>query len=230
MSKTDPSFGPSIEAHKEHDMLFLKQFETSSCTPIEYNGFNSKLARDRKAHVYPTTNVWFEPLVNQKPSDPSVNLSVMLLTKKRCESTGQGFTIFVADLQLYNVALDVMFDKSFILVLGGMHLLMNFISCIGNLMESSGLSKVLESTFGSVKKMLSGKLFPQNLRALRFIFEEILRPFIPSVDTYDELIQFLNEKASSSPTCKLWVDLFCKPILLCLIYFAIKFPTSYLVR
>ena len=158
MSKTDPSFGPSIEAHKEHDMLFLKQFETSSCTPIEYNGFNSKLARDRKAHVYPTTNVWFEPLVNQKPSDPSVNLSVMLLAKKRCESTGQGFTIFVADLQLYKVALDVMwnfphlFDKSFILVLGGMHLLMNFISCIGNLMESSGLSKVLESTFGSVKK------------------------------------------------------------------------------
>ena len=90
-----------------------------------------------------------------------------------------------------------LFDKSFILVLGGMHLLMNFISCIGNLMESSGLSKVLESTFGSVKKMLSGKLFPPNLRALRFIFEEILCPFIPSVDTYDELIQFLNEKASS---------------------------------
>ena len=46
--------------------------------------------------------------------------------------------------------------------LGGMHTLMSFAGAVGTLM-------VLEATFVGVTKMLSGKKFPQNIRAMRLV-------------------------------------------------------------
>ena len=62
-----------------------------------------------------------------------------------------------------------------ILCLGRMHMLMSFISAVGTLMQGSGLLEVLESTFAGVAKMLSGKKFPQNVRAMSLVVEELLR-------------------------------------------------------
>lgn len=53
-----------------------------------------------------------------------------------------------------------------------MHALMSF---VGALMAESGLSDVLLEVFGGASKMLSGKKFPQNVRALRMLTEEVLR-------------------------------------------------------
>jgi len=52
---------------------------------------------------------------------------------------------------------------------------MSFIGCIGTLMENSGLKKVLRDEFGGVAKMLTGKIFPQNVRSLRMLDEEVVR-------------------------------------------------------
>ena len=38
------------------------------------------------------------------------------------------------------------------------------------------MSDILKSTFVSVEKMLDGKRWPQNVRALRLLTEELLRP------------------------------------------------------
>ena len=48
---------------------------------------------------------------------------------------------------------------------------MNFIGSIGSLMAESGLYKLLDSTFAYVQKMMTGKKFPQNMRALRIVAE-----------------------------------------------------------
>ena len=56
-----------------------------------------------------------------------------------------------------------------LLDLKGMHLLMSFIRFIGNLMANSGLEDILTAAFGGVVKMLTGKKFPQNFRALRMV-------------------------------------------------------------
>ena len=86
--------------------------------------------------------------------------------------------IFTCDLQLYKLLVDIKWVypeifPNFIPRLGRMHLLMSFIGCIGTLMANSGLEEILNKTFSSVKKMLSGKKFPMNLRALRMVVEEL---------------------------------------------------------
>ena len=62
--------------------------------------------------------------------------------------------------------------------MAAMHFLMDFVSCIGTLMADSGLKEILSTTFGSIDKMLQGKTYPQNVRALRLLTEELLRPVL----------------------------------------------------
>ena len=56
-----------------------------------------------------------------------------------------------------------------------MHMLMSFVGCVGTLMADTELKEVMESAFGGVTKLLSGKNFPQNVRGLRLVVEELLR-------------------------------------------------------
>ena len=41
-------------------------------------------------------------------------------------------------------------------------------------MAESGLSDIISEVFGGIPKMLSGKKFPQNVRALRMMAEELV--------------------------------------------------------
>ena len=82
--------------------------------------------------------------------------------------------------------------------LGGMRWLMSFIGCVGVLMENSGLVPWLQSAFASVLKMMSGKKFPMNIRALRFAVMELLKGFIDDVYSYEDLekrTEFLAQKS-----------------------------------
>ena len=94
----------------------------------------------------------------------------------------QQYVIITCDEQLYRVVVQVMWGNPGIfynicLRLGGMHLLMSFYGSIGTLMADSSLEKILSEAFAGVSKlMLSGKKFPQNVRALRLLVEELLRP------------------------------------------------------
>ena len=93
-------------------------------------------------------------------------------------------------------------------------MLMSFVGAIGAIMADSGLSEILESVFGGVPKLLSGKKFPQNVRALRLVLEELLRDILVSeeVKTLEQLLDILKSLSSESRTTKLWVDHFIKPI------------------
>jgi len=59
-----------------------------------------------------------------------------------------------------------------------MHALMSFIGSVGTLMSETGLGEVMTPVFGGVSKMLNGKKFPQNVRALRLVAEELLRDIV----------------------------------------------------
>ncbi|KAK2717494.1 hypothetical protein QYM36_006318, partial [Artemia franciscana] len=57
--------------------------------------------------------------------------------------------------------------SSIVLKLGGFHLMMSFVGCIGHLMEGSGLKEVLELVYatGAVPHILSGKVISRAVRA-----------------------------------------------------------------
>ena len=95
---------------------------------------------------------------------------------------------------------------------------MSFVGCIGNLMAGSGLEDILGSAFGGVPKMLTGKNFPNNVRALRMVVEEILRPIICTTSSCDELMEDLEARSARSKTVKLWVDNLIKPVLIMMIF------------
>jgi hypothetical protein len=76
-----------------------------------------------------------------------------------------------------------------VLRLGGMHMLMSFVGAVGSLTAQTGLAEIMNEACSGVAKMLSGKKFPQNVRALRIVAEELLRMIVQDNDmaSYDEL-------------------------------------------
>ena len=57
---------------------------------------------------------------------------------------------------------------------------------------------MLKSAFAGTEKILTGKKFPMNVRALRFVVVQLLRGFVDDLVCLEDLDQFLKEIASKS--------------------------------
>ena len=77
-------------------------------------------------------------------------------------------------------------------VTGGMRLVMSFVGCIGVLMKNSGLLSWLKSAFGGEEKMLTGKKFSMNVRALCFAMLELFRDYVREMKIFQDLANFLD--------------------------------------
>lgn len=210
---------------KELDTAFLLDItqEESSCP--EHNGYNTQITREDGVAMKPKSQAVYLPLTDMPPSDPDTILTALHEAKRLTNERGQKNTIFTSDQQLYKVAVEMKWAhpddlSDIILRLGGMHMLMSFVGAVGTLMQGSGLSEVLESTFAGVAKMLSGKKFPQNVRAMRLVVEELLRGIMrnENITSMDELSSYLDKAASASKTSKLWVDCLLKPVFIMMMY------------
>ena len=64
--------------------------------------------------------------------------------------------------------------------------------------------------------MLNGKNFPQNVRALRMVAEELLREFLRknNFENNNELLKALDQLASESRTAKTWIDVLIKLLMM----------------
>ena len=152
---------------------------TDKC--LEFNGYNTKLCREQGHSLAHKTKVVYLPLTDKPPAHAATMMTAMVKSKQTSEAANQRLTILTLDQQLYRVALHVLWENqakfhNFYLRLGGMHLLMSYCGGIGTLMADTGIVEILSVAFGGVLKMLSGKKFPQNVRALRMLVEELLRP------------------------------------------------------
>lgn len=206
------------------DISFLNEILNSDSCP-EYNGYNTRQMRDQGVSMEPETSAVYLPLIDMPPSDPDTIMTSLHEARRLTKERGQKNTLFTCDQQLYKVAIDIQwaYPKDFsdvIVRLGGMHMLMSFVGAVGALMQGSGLNEILESTFGGVTKMLSGKKFPQNVRAMRLVVEELLRGLMENerMENMEALIGRLDKAASTSKTTKLWVDCLIKPVLLMMLY------------
>ena len=229
---TTSSLSPEILHHQEisrkraaeNDFAFLQDvISIDGC--VEFNGYNTKMCREQGHSLAPKTRIVYLPLIDKPPAEPSTVTTVLVKAKQITEAAGQGFTIITLDQQLYRVAVHVMWDNkaSFEnkhLRLGGMHLLMSYCGCIGTLMADTGIEEILSASFGGVLRMLSGKKFPQNVRALRLLVEELLRPLFRNHDfrQMDDLLQQLEIISLKSKTSQLWIDCLIKPVFVILRY------------
>ena len=108
--------------------------------------------------------------------------------------------------------------KYFVPRRGGIHTLMSFIGAVGTLMSNIGLEEVMNSAFAGVPKMLSGKKFLQNGRALRLVTEELLRDIIADTESHVHLTSVLDELSIESRTAKLWVENLIKPAFMMMLF------------
>lgn len=204
------------------DLDFLKSVVSVPKTP-EFGGFNTRLAREQGQSLKPATLAMYTPLIDMVPSHPDTMMTAMSEAQRFTVQCGQTFTVFTADQQLYRVMINVIWVHpqlfpNFVPRLGGMHMLMSFVGCVGVLMANSGLEEVLKAAFGGVARMLTGKNFPQNVRGLRMVCEEVLRNIIQGVDSYEDMMLLLEGRAAQSRTTKLWVDCLIKPVLIMMLF------------
>ena len=203
--------------------FFQDIFRQNNCP--EFNGYNTKRGREQGHCPQSKTKVFYLPLIDMKPSDPDTMMTAMMKVQELTSRTGQNFSVLTCDQQLYRVAVKVSWSypsrfQNMYLRLGGMHALMSFVGAIGSLMAESGISDILSGVFGGVPKMLSGKKFPQNVRALRMMTEVVLQIIMedrPNMDA-DGLMTILNATANQSRTSKLWIEVLIKPVLLMMAY------------
>ena len=203
---------------QELDLNFMQDIISEDNCP-EFIGYNTKICREQGHKMQPKTKIVYLPLIDKPPSAPETIASALIKARQVSEDLGQGFVVFIADQQLYKVALHLIWQEpdafsNVYLRLGGMHLLMSYIGCVGTLMTETGIVEILSATFGGVIKMLKGKKYPENVRALRMLTEEVLRPILNSneLDTMESLVGLLHDLSTQSMTANLWVDCLIWPV------------------
>ena len=153
------------------------------------------------------------PLFNLKPSDKSTMLTGRLKAVDLSKAVGQEYVVLTLDQQLYGVALHVQCDApnrfpNFFLRLGVIHLLMSFISASSTLLNGRGENEVLGAVIAGVAKMLICKKFPYNVRALRMMVEEVLRPILSfekqDITCMANLQAILDQLSRRNQTSELW--------------------------
>ena len=171
---------------RERDLEFNRKVNDGA---PEYDGYNTMQAREEGQSLKLKTRAIYLSLIDMPPAEYATILTSMLHIKRLSESTGQQFTLFTLDQQLYRYAVEIQWPlpevvppSSFILRLGGMHMLMSFIGAIGNLMTETGLADITSLAFAGVHKMLVGKKFPMCMRAFRMVVEVILEPVLKELE------------------------------------------------
>ena len=200
--------GVSFARARDMDFTFIQDVLFKAITP-EYNGYNTRDCRETGISPAPRSAVVYIPLINMRPGDPTTVLTSITKGFEVTRASNQDIMVLTCDQAIYKIVVDITFHQpemltNIVAILGGMHFLMDFVSCIGTLMAESGIKEILSTAFGSVEKMLQGKKYPHNVRALRLLTEELLRPVFMKdnlhISSMDELEKILNELSSHSRT------------------------------
>ena len=101
---------------------------------------------------------------------------------------------------------------------GGIHMLMSFVGCVETLITDTGLKEILESAL-QVCQNLSRKNFPQNVRDLGLVTEELLCPLSGQCRSHGDMLNLLKEKSNASRTAKLGIDCLFRPVLIMMLFF-----------
>ncbi|KAG0716279.1 hypothetical protein GWK47_010093 [Chionoecetes opilio] len=136
----------SLARARDIDYSFLKDILFKEGTP-EYNGYNTQICRETGMRPAPKTVVSYLPLLNMKPTDRTTVLTSITRGFEVTQNSNQDILVITADAAIYKIIVDISFQQpdlldNMVALLGGMHLLMDFVACIGTLTADCGLKEV----------------------------------------------------------------------------------------
>lgn len=166
------------------DLSSLKYEETHNITDILW--YSSWFFHDRgpswagmmqsihSGRLHPgKADIQFLPMIDHNPTDLSCIYSTLLYVCKEASRFGKT-PVITFDQPLYWKTQMIINSepsdsplKCVVVLLGGFHIRMSFLGCIGALMEDTGLSEVLQIAYpeNTVRHILSGKAVSRAIRA-----------------------------------------------------------------
>ena len=153
------------------------------------------------------SSIEFQRIINANPNDLQT-IYTTLIRAIRCTPHGST-TIVTFDLPLAIKASQIVEEQNLKVVirLGGFHFLKSYLSCIGYLMEGSGLEEAMGQIYGSntVKYVMKGAAYSKALRGHFLICAALFKHINNFPIQKDDFEQKKAELARVSRTAKLWL-------------------------
>ena len=120
----------SVYRAQRIDFRFLQSIIRMPEDTPEYGGYNTRNEKLSHCPSRPKTKAIYTPLLDTTPCDPDTVLTSMYEVQRITQSTGQEYTFYTTDQQLYKIVVGVLWAypsqfQSFIPRLGRMHMLIN---------------------------------------------------------------------------------------------------------
>ena len=181
--------GAALNSFKFDDLENLYEYEKYPDTPSScdalwmasqhlelpnvpgWHGFMKKISRQEFIEMSKVINL---PFIINPPSNEETIFTALRLAAAHAKNLGFKFTFVTFDLPLYMKALQILLSvppeselSCVVLRLGGFHLLMSFLGCIGHIMADSGLKELLCTIYAenSVDHILTGHAYARAVRA-----------------------------------------------------------------
>lgn len=161
------------------DSLCLTGLWTGLPSPPSWNGF-MRVVHNTGEVRSSSTSVEALPFINLNASDLSALYTALTYAQEECKRVGQKNCVVTFDQPLFAKASDIVEAVSpvmdnIILRLGGFHMLMSFLGCIGYTMSGSGLEELWSEVYAkaSIVHMMSGHAYSRALRA-HLLTEKVL--------------------------------------------------------
>ena len=181
-SATNPNFATeNMDARRKNLVWILKRYLNSKAQIIpSWTGYNIQ-NREIATRV---TNMGYLPTINAPATDLSTVMEILnrsMAIKESLKISGIACTF---DQALYAKAAEIVWKnkekfEGLILLLGGFHLICNFISIIGKRFGDAGLRDLLvesgTAASGSVQSILNGKQYNRGIRMHKIVYEALMR-------------------------------------------------------
>lgn len=184
------------DSSRERDAawLFSRSRSTNEQRVPGWTEFNSVMS----SNTQPVTNAGFLPMINQPAHEYDTLYTVLIRCMNISKFLNLSHTVITVDQALYCKLKQLTWLKpktfeNVIIRLGGLHILMNFLKCIGQHMASSGLEDlwVESGVYGesTAQTILAGKSYNRGVRAHKMTYEALWRLLVekqgPGIDADD---------------------------------------------